>query len=214
MDMKQTDSGAPLTAKDEEIIHAASPRDPHILKGVKSTERVIDLSMHIPEVAARRGLPAAILAVKNHTGAAWASVDMASAPKAEARIYASSSRPRDAWVVRLPRPLTDAEGDAIYDWMNGKEDAERDSVRANQAQSNVSLDERIAMGEEQEIAAMRRVVSAPPSPAPDRAEVLRLAREMNRRFTSMNSVPVDKATVPTAEWAELRAALIKLLGVE
>ena len=50
------------------------------------------------------------------------------------------------------------------------------------------------------------------SPAPDRAEVLRLAREMNRRFTSMNSVPIDKATVPTAEWAELRAALIKLLG--
>ena len=138
MDMKQTDSGAPLTARDEEIIHAASPRDPHILKGVKSTERVIDLSMHTPEVAARRGLPAAILAVKNHTGAAWASMDMASTPKAEARIYASSSRPRDAWVVRLPRPLTDAEGDAIYDWMNGKEDAERDSVRANQAQSNAA----------------------------------------------------------------------------
>ena len=52
------------------------------------------------------------------------------------------------------------------------------------------------------------------SPATDRSEVLRLAREMNRRFTSMNSVPIDKAMVPTSEWSEMYAALVRLLGVE
>ena len=139
MDMKQTDSEAPLTAKDEEIIHAASTRGPHILKGVKSPERVIDLSMHTLEVVICRGLPAAILAVKNHTNTAWADIRITTSPtNAAVRVWAHSGTRMDKWVVKPPRPLTDAEFTAILDWHDTKVRAERDSVRANQAQSNAA----------------------------------------------------------------------------
>mgnify|MGYP003408271792 CR=1 FL=1 len=132
MDIKQTDSEKPLTAKDEEIIHAASTRGPHILKGVKSAERVIDLSSYLGRDVILAA--AAILAVKNHTGAAWADIFVGAPVRtATASITAIPADDVEAvlqWTVKLPRPLTDAEFGAVLDWHDTKVCAERDSMRA------------------------------------------------------------------------------------
>ena len=172
MDMKQTDSEKPLTAKDEEIIHAASTRGPHILKGVKSDERVFDLSELSPDTATRRGLPAAILAVKNHTGAAWADIEVwmpTDEASAGVKVYGAVRGTADHWFVKLPRPLTEAEFGAVLDWHDTKVCAERDSMRAAStpaALHNLPRDPNQAMIDRDGPAKAPAALLSQPGPAP------------------------------------------------
>lgn len=103
-----------------------------VRRGVESSDRTVDMSDFPSYFVAQRSLPAAILAVKNHTSAAWPDigVDMP-AHTARAFITTASGAEVLSWTVLLPRPLTDAESDAVMDWLDGKENAERESCRAN-----------------------------------------------------------------------------------
>jgi hypothetical protein len=55
--------------------------------------------------------------------------------------------------------------------------------------------------------AAHAVLAAPPEQAAQPADVARLVEAIDCRFRSGNGVPVERAVVPAAEWAALRAAL-------